>query len=41
VDSYRADMAGYYLATLRASLQLIVNDMGKLRKAAKKRNLVG
>ena len=39
VDNLRMDMPGYYIATLRAAMQLIVNDIEKLtRTSIKKRS---
>jgi len=39
VDNLRMDMPGYYIATLRAAMQLIVNDIDKLTQTSlKKRN---
>eukprot|EP01084_Bolivina_argentea_P298197 513838_1 len=41
VDNLRMDMPGYYIATLRAAMQLIVNDIEKLtHKSTKKRNSI-
>merc|ERR1712228_987784 len=40
VDNLRMDMPGYYIATLRAAMQLIVNDIDKLTQTSlKKRSL--
>eukprot|EP00486_Rosalina_sp_Unknown_P004179 CAMPEP_0201576310 /NCGR_PEP_ID=MMETSP0190_2-20130828/22059_1 /ASSEMBLY_ACC=CAM_ASM_000263 /TAXON_ID=37353 /ORGANISM="Rosalina sp." /LENGTH=333 /DNA_ID=CAMNT_0048007037 /DNA_START=45 /DNA_END=1046 /DNA_ORIENTATION=- len=37
VDNLRMDMPGYYIATLRAAMQLIVNDIEKLTQTSMKK----